>query len=133
MLSKTNGHGPRSIGPTDRLVAARIVAARKEASVSQSALAEVLGITFQQVQKYEKGVNRVGADRLHTIAEKLGKPVAWFFADAPARGGAVDDNVTAVVRLMGSNADIRAIMSRLPRLDREDAKLVATMVERLTA
>ncbi len=51
--------------------------------MSQEKLGEMLGITFQQVQKYEKGTNRVGASRLQAISEILGVPVAFMFEDAP--------------------------------------------------
>jgi transcriptional regulator with XRE-family HTH domain len=61
--------------------------------MSQTRLGEALGITFQQVQKYEKGINRVGASRLSRIAEVLGVSVSYFFedsrpvgADAPPAG-----------------------------------------------
>ena len=52
-------------------------------NMSQERLGEGLGITFQQIQKYEKGTNRVGASRLQAIAGILGVPVAFFFEDAP--------------------------------------------------
>ena len=58
--------------------------------MSQTDLGRSLGITFQQVQKYEKGANRVGAGRLTRIAEVLGVPVAFFFGDH-ASGGKSDD------------------------------------------
>ena len=51
--------------------------------MSQEKLGENLGITFQQIQKYEKGTNRVGASRLQAIASILEVPVSYFFADAP--------------------------------------------------
>ncbi len=51
--------------------------------MSQTTLAEGLGVTFQQVQKYEKGTNRVGSSRLQAIANILAVPVAWFFEDGP--------------------------------------------------
>ncbi|WP_312033082.1 helix-turn-helix domain-containing protein [Ensifer sesbaniae] len=51
--------------------------------MSQTTLAEGLGVTFQQVQKYEKGTNRVGSSRLQAIANILGVPVAWFFEEGP--------------------------------------------------
>jgi transcriptional regulator with XRE-family HTH domain len=58
--------------------------------MSQEKLGEHLGITFQQIQKYEKGTNRVGASRLQAIAAILGVPVSFFFEDAPGQepGGA---------------------------------------------
>ena len=60
-------------------VGARIRATRLSIKMSQTALALRLGITFQQVQKYEKGSNRVGASRLKAIADVLGVPVSQFF------------------------------------------------------
>ncbi|WP_426289746.1 helix-turn-helix domain-containing protein (plasmid) [Ensifer adhaerens] len=64
-------------------VGSRIRLQRALKGMSQTTLAEGLGITFQQVQKYEKGTNRVGSSRLLAIANILGVPVAWFFEDGP--------------------------------------------------
>ena len=52
--------------------------------MSQEKLGENLGLTFQQVQKYEKGVNRIGAGRLFDLAHVLGVPIDFFYEDAPA-------------------------------------------------
>src|SRR5215510_5180277 len=65
--------------PVDVEVGHRIRIERLARGLSQTALANQLGVTFQQVQKYEKGVNRVGAGRLTKIAEVLGVPVGAFF------------------------------------------------------
>ncbi len=65
--------------PVDVEVGHRIRIERLARGLSQTALANQLGVTFQQVQKYEKGVNRVGAGRLTKIAEVLGLPVGMFF------------------------------------------------------
>ena len=54
---------------------------RKMLSMSQTKLADALGLTFQQVQKYEKGKNRIGASRLHQISHILQVPVSFFFED----------------------------------------------------
>jgi transcriptional regulator with XRE-family HTH domain len=54
--------------------------------MSQERLAELLGITYQQVQKYERGANRIGSSRLHDIARFLEVPVAWFFEGADGKG-----------------------------------------------
>jgi len=70
------GDGPH---PVDRHVGLRIRMRRKEMSVSQERLAEALGITFQQVQKYERGANRVSASKLWEIAMALKTPVAYFY------------------------------------------------------
>lgn len=75
-------------------IGARVRLRRMTLGVSQEKLAEKLGITFQQVQKYEKGINRISASRLQDIASALDLPIAWFFedaADAAANGAAVPD------------------------------------------
>ena len=59
-------------------VGQRVRMARVQGGVSQEKLGDAIGLTFQQVQKYEKGTNRIGSSRLVQIAEALGKPVSWF-------------------------------------------------------
>lgn len=70
---------PKRISDVDREVGARVKAVRNHLRMSQSALAAKIGVTFQQVQKYEKGTNRVGASRLQRIADALGVNVSSFF------------------------------------------------------
>ena len=72
--------------PIDVHVGSRIRLRRNMQGMSQEKLGELLGITFQQIQKYEKGSNRVGASRLQAISSILGVPVAFFFEDAPTDG-----------------------------------------------
>ena len=67
------------IGPIDEHVGSRICARRKLLQLSQKQMADRLGITFQQIQKYEKGVNRIGSGRLYTIASILGVEIDYFF------------------------------------------------------
>ena len=69
--------------PIDKHVGSRVRMRRMMISMSQEKLGERLGITFQQIQKYEKGTNRIGASRLQHIAVVLGVPVAFFFEGAP--------------------------------------------------
>ncbi len=69
--------------PIDKHVGARVRMRRMLAGVSQEKLGEALGLTFQQVQKYEKGTNRISASRLQNIAKILGVPVSFFFEGAP--------------------------------------------------
>jgi len=68
--------------PIDVYVGSRIRLRRNLLGMSQEKLGEQLGITFQQIQKYEKGTNRVGASRLQAISEILEVPVSFFFAEA---------------------------------------------------
>ena len=70
--------------PIDRHVGSRVRMQRMLAGISQEKLGEALGLTFQQVQKYEKGTNRISASRLQQIAKMLGVPVSFFFEGAPA-------------------------------------------------
>jgi transcriptional regulator with XRE-family HTH domain len=71
----------RRAGPWDVEVGRRIRARRLDRGMSQSALADQIDLTFQQVQKYENGMNRVGAGRLQQIAEALDVPPSFFFRD----------------------------------------------------
>jgi transcriptional regulator with XRE-family HTH domain len=76
---------PRSaINPTDRHVGSRVRMRLLMLDMSQTDLADALGLTFQQVQKYEKGSNRISASRLQHISQILQVPVPFFFEGAPA-------------------------------------------------
>ena len=69
----------RAANAIDKKLGQRVRTRRLEIGMSQEKLAELLGVTFQQVQKYEKGVNRIAASRLHDIAASLDVPIAKFF------------------------------------------------------
>src|SRR6516162_4326879 len=69
--------------PTDQHVGSRVRMRRKMLAMSQEQLAEALGITYQQVQKCEKGANRIGASRLQQMSHILQVPVEFFFEGAP--------------------------------------------------
>jgi transcriptional regulator with XRE-family HTH domain len=74
----------RRLDPTDRYVGRRIRMRRMMLGLSQTALGDAADVTFQQVQKYEKGVNRVSASRMQQFAKVLAVPVSFFFEGAPA-------------------------------------------------
>ncbi len=90
-LTSSDGAG---VDPIDRHVGRRLRLRRALVGLSQERLGELLGVTFQQIQKYERGANRIGAGRLWRLAAILGVPVAWFFEEleetegvpAPASG-----------------------------------------------
>lgn len=82
----------RGPNPVDRHVGLRIRMRRKELGVSQEKLAESIGLTFQQVQKYERGANRVAASTLLAAAQALGVSVAWLVGEE-ASGRADDEEV----------------------------------------
>ena len=79
----------------DRIVSERIYARRNQLEMSQPELAERVGVTFQQVQKYENGKNRVSAGRLYEIAKALGVTIQYFYESAPrlapARRGVAEE------------------------------------------
>jgi transcriptional regulator with XRE-family HTH domain len=75
--------GSRRANPIDIHVGSRVRFRRMLLGMSQEKLGEKLGLTFQQVQKYEKGINRIGASRLFDLAQVLGVSVQFFYDDAP--------------------------------------------------
>jgi transcriptional regulator with XRE-family HTH domain len=70
--------------PTDVHVGSRVRLRRTLLGMSQEKLGEAIGLTFQQVQKYERGANRVGASRLYDLSRVLDVPVSFFFEDLPS-------------------------------------------------
>src|SRR5918997_2450260 len=78
--------------PIDIRVGARLRLRRNMLGLSQEKLGELIGLTFQQIQKYERGANRIGASRLHELSRVLDVPVSFFFDDTdPVRAPAMGD------------------------------------------
>jgi transcriptional regulator with XRE-family HTH domain len=91
MPSETNLDRPEREhrpSPIDVHVGSRVRLRRTLLGMSQERLGEALGLTFQQVQKYERGVNRIGASRLFDLARVLDVPIGFFFDDMPEAAGA---------------------------------------------
>src|SRR4029078_9170697 len=84
---RTNMMAKKAPNPTDKHVGARVRMRRMMLNMSQEKLGDALGLTFPQVQKYEKGANRIGASRLQQIAHILQVPVSFFFDGAPNAPG----------------------------------------------
>jgi len=85
MAKTKSGHG-RGTGipsPVDVHVGARLRVRRTLLGMSQTMLGEAIGLTFQQMQKYEKGANRISASRLFVLSRVLDVPIAYFFDDMP--------------------------------------------------
>src|ERR1043166_8485002 len=91
----------------DAEVGRRVRSRRLECRLSQTELADRIGVTFQQVQKYENGVNRIGAGRLQRISEALDVPITFFF-DPVARAGERDasGNPGSVFGLMQDSGSV---------------------------
>ncbi|MBC8049169.1 MAG: helix-turn-helix transcriptional regulator [Chitinophagales bacterium] len=82
---ESNGRKPN---PVDIHVGSRVRLRRLVIGMSQEKLGEKMSLTFQQIQKYEKGTNRIGASRLFQLSQILDVPMSFFFEDAPVRPGA---------------------------------------------
>ena len=129
----------RSPNPIDIHVGLQVRLRRKALRMSQEKLADALGLTFQQVQKYERGANRISASKLYEIARALQAPIGWFFeglADPMAAhaDGVVEppSNVFAREFLMSQEGvDLASLFSRLPqrRVRRRLVELVRSLVD----
>ena len=93
-------HAPRAANPVDVHVGTRVRLRRQVLKMSQEKLGDKLGVTFQQVQKYERGSNRIGASRLWKISEVMDVPINFFFdglSDEFARGEFGEDDQMPIV------------------------------------
>ncbi len=121
----------KSPNPVDKHVGSRIRMRRIMLSMSQEKLGEALGLTFQQVQKYEKGTNRVGASRLQQISEVLQVPVSFLFDGAPTKTtngeGFAEGPSPAYVTDVLSTSDGVALVRAFSRIG--DPKLRRSIVE----
>ncbi|WP_157746664.1 helix-turn-helix domain-containing protein [Variibacter gotjawalensis] len=89
-MSYTVQHERKKPRAIDEHLGHRIRERRLSLNISQSQLAATLGLSFQQIQKYEKGKNRLTAVRLESIAEALSAPIAFFFAEVPSSESSSD-------------------------------------------
>lgn len=112
--------------PKDVEVGRRVRAFRLNKGLSQEKLGDELGITFQQVQKYEKGVNRIGAGRLQRISEILGVPVSEFFATSASTPSAGN-----LYELVDSAAALRLLRAYARIPDPQVKQAVTTLVEKI--
>jgi transcriptional regulator with XRE-family HTH domain len=122
--------------PIDRHVGSRVRMRRMLIGISQEKLGEALGLTFQQVQKYEKGTNRIGASRLHRIASVLGVPVEFFYEGAPhgsaATIGFAEPSSSAYMSdFLSSNEGVNLVKAFLgikdPKIRRKIVELVSLL------
>ncbi|WP_112663434.1 helix-turn-helix domain-containing protein [Microvirga flavescens] len=91
--------------PRDEEIGRRIRARRASIGMSQMALGEKLGVTFQQVQKYEKGTNRIGSGRLEDLARILNVPIAFFYDEIEPQEG----NVSSILGLANTVQTFRLL------------------------
>ena len=114
----------------DAEVGRRVRSRRLECRLSQTELAERIGVTFQQVQKYEKGVNRIGAGRLQRISEALEVPISFFFGGP---GGATKaeagNGAESVFGFMQTSGSVRIVKAFDKIKSRKARQLLVEMAE----
>jgi transcriptional regulator with XRE-family HTH domain len=128
--------GSKQANAIDVHVGLRIRSARLAAGLSQERLGHEIGVTFQQVQKYEKGSNRVGASRLSDAAKVLSVPVSFFFENDAGceKSPRTNDGLLAITEALSTPEGIRIAraLARIsdPNVRRRLADLLEAMVER---
>ena len=127
--------------PVDTHVGSRVRLRRMLLGMSQERLGDSMGLTFQQVQKYEKGVNRIGASRLFQISKILDVPVQFFFEEAPhidgnggaVRGMAEADSETFILEFLNSREGLELNRAFVKIGDAKVRKSVVDLVRALSA
>ena len=126
--------------PVDAHVGSRVRLRRMLLGMSQERLGESMGLTFQQVQKYEKGVNRIGASRLFQISKILDVPVQFFFEEAPqfgdggaARGLAEPDSEAFIFEFLNSREGLELNRAFVKIADAKVRKSFVDLVRALSA
>ena len=123
---------PKRVTEGDAKAGQRLRIRRTELGLSQSAIAERLGVTFQQVQKYENGTNRLSGGRLQQLAGFLEVPVTYFFDEkqtGPAKHDPANDLVTRMLMTRDGNKLCSLWLNMRPPLRKKVLELVAMMVD----
>ena len=116
---------PKDATGADQVVGARIASLRKAKGLSQADIGDVVGVSFQQIRKYELGLNRVGAGRLQVIAKFLDVPVAMLFGDEAET--VISTNAFDILNLAGSTELLEAFAKiEDPQMRRDILALVRT-------
>ena len=118
--------------PVDVYVGQRVRMRRIEINMSQEFLGEQIGLTFQQIQKYEKGTNRIGASRIQQIGRALEVPASFFFDGAPGgwEGEASSRTSPALLELLGTREGQILINSFVRITDAEIRRSFVCLIER---
>ena len=103
--------------------------------MSQERLGELLGLTFQQVQKYEKGINRIGAGRLFEVSEILGVPISFFYEDIEPRlkagGFAEEEEPPPVMEFLSSGEGLQLSLAFMRIKDAKVRRRILELVRSL--
>jgi transcriptional regulator with XRE-family HTH domain len=117
----------------DAEVGRRVRSRRLECRLSQTELADRIGVTFQQVQKYEKGVNRIGAGRLQRISEALEVPISFFFGGAASQTREPAPGNESVFGFLQTSGSVRIVKAFHRIKSRQARQLLVELAEELAA
>ena len=132
-MTKMKTSSAKRPNSTDAYVGSRVRMRRKVLGMSQEKLGEQLGITFQQVQKYEKGANRIGASRLQMISQVLEMPISYFFPQETTTAGGMGESgqsdYVSDFMMSSEGIELNRAFARIkdPKLRRKVIDLVRTM------
>jgi transcriptional regulator with XRE-family HTH domain len=118
--------------PIDRHVGARVRMRRLMLDMTQTGLGDQLDLTFQQVQKYEKGTNRIGASRLQHIADVLQVPVAFFFEGAVGEMKNSEPRSLFVSEFLASSEGIALVRAYMSIRDAKTRRCIVQLVEQIS-
>jgi transcriptional regulator with XRE-family HTH domain len=121
----------KQANPVDTQVGNRVRIRRMLIGMSQEKLGDLLGLTFQQVQKYEKGVNRIGAGRLYEISRILGVPIDFFYEGVAPEGGVADPSAAPVMEFVSSGEGLQLSLAFMKIKDPKVRKRVLELVKSL--
>jgi transcriptional regulator with XRE-family HTH domain len=134
----SDGNDGWSSNDIDKHVGGMVRMRRKLAGMNQEQLADALGLTFQQVQKYERGANRISASKLYKIAEVLQVPVSYFFDGLPdtvdGTSGSAGTHASRIVQTFLDTPEGLEFARHFPRIERGSVRrhilsLVRTMAD----
>ncbi|MGA2125067.1 MAG: helix-turn-helix transcriptional regulator [Xanthobacteraceae bacterium] len=122
----------RSGDPRDAEIGKRIRALRLERGLSQTELGNLLGVTFQQIQKYEKGANRVAAGRLQRVAEALEVPITFFYAGSTGEHENIEaDSVDVGLGFLETAGAVRLVRAFSRIQDPEMRRALVELTEKI--
>ena len=125
-----NNRSPKDV---DVFAGEQLKKRRKELGMSQKVLAESLGVTFQQVQKYEKGLNRIGASRLYDLCEALKTKSSYFFKKINYDLSSNKSNILSVAEGISDTQDVLSLVKMFNSIDDGNKKIILELLKSLSS
>jgi transcriptional regulator with XRE-family HTH domain len=123
----------RTSAPADAALGLRIRQARNEAKLSQEELGNALGVTFQQIQKYEKGTNRLTAPRLVQLSKTLGKPISFFIEEAKYKPNSRGEKIAEFLATRNGSQLLDVMVDLKPDLQAQVISVAKALARHLEA